>query len=1657
MKQKTHRLLSLLLCLVMVLGLLPATPAMASEPGGTEDNPVVCKTFDEFKAAMQGSAAFVKLAGGYFEATVTGSSIQNAVYTNGNKTLIVEGYNKFVPAEGDQSQINSLIAVGLNNNLTIQGTGQIEYWHENFLEAGAVICLEATGASLTVNGEVTIKGYHDGSNVHGRAIYATTGTVTINGGKFVGDDARNEGYTAESSVVTIKGDASLKVNGGTFMTGGSTQCDHGVYINTTGDVQLRAGTFQNNGITIDKNVTIADSGCFTGATIKTGIGYGETSVLSDWNQNVSVLKDKTVVLEYPYFIRDISATVTKPADGASPVFSATAGDDSYTVTVDRWYDGGTAESPNTMGVMSASDTFVAGQPYVVKVEFKPKEGYVILPGYSAAINGVDAVLVGSNTGTGAVYYRVAFTATAKKYSGTGSYNDPAVCTNFEAFKQAMENSTVTNVVLKGGDVVSKTDTIPEPADGKTTDAVICSGKNGSKVLILEGKTEFVGCPAIDSLINLSVGERLTIMGDGELNYKHDNFHEAGAVVELSGQGSGLTVKGNVTLRGKTTGGVGFHGRAIYATNGTVDIHSGSFWGGGDLGSHADQVISSAVSIIGNANLNINGGSFTPTEGSPKCALYLDTTGTVNLREGTFHGKGIVIKRGGTIEATGYFTGTEIKIGSSTVAHTENVSALAGNTVQLSFAQFIHDATITVTDPMSGQAPNTTSFTVGDSTYTVDKITWYDGGTVDNPGTKMDSGDKFVAGQTYIVDVYVKPTGNYIIPVSGFTATINGVSTNEAKSRNVNTGAGNYRVALTAQPNVLTGRVQFTSAANPGKPIGMVLVDGTVKDVNSTALNYQWQIKVDDTWLDVGTDRNYSPAAADLGRQIRVIITADGYEGSIVSGALTVAKAFNPASPSKAPDLEARQAGPSYTTLRVYTKAGQDYVWRDSQEADPKAINWSVNAFTKPADANYVDITGLTEGTTYYVYTRISETESTKAGVGVKYSSLLLKTPDFLQKVVLEGYTDYGDGNTIYIPVGQTVTINVEKYPADASTWSYFTFGDPSLSTYIYEVTDPTGQVQETMPTRIMLKGNNVGTGTLKAYYNGGMYDYGSWRVIVYDTLQAGQVTFTDKPAYDDISLYVGDSYTPTAPASGLLLPTEANDGRFEYRWYLYEGTDSISGSPYGTTTNNGYLSIDPETGKVTALSANRTGTHQPYVKLCLVDKEDTSKYQVVTEYKVTVASNGEIPVDGVTVVPTTTTMAPGTSMMPTAVVSPSNHTETGSVVWSKVSGSDSITIDPVTGKVTVSGSAVDGDTATIRATFGDKYGECVITVSTIKYGVTVTNGIAYVGAGTVITETMEGTKVSLKANDAPAGKVFDKWVVTTGDVIFANAANAETYFVMPGEAVAVEATYKDKIVLTDLSATVDAPVAGAMPDLTATVGGYGYTAKVEWWIKEGEVWTQVDDKPFVAGQEYSIYIEFYADYGYAFASEEALTATLNGKEATYEGYGGDHLVDYSIWVTVLTPVPENAATCTVAGNKAYYINEKTGDWFWDAEGVLPITDHDSVVIPATSHTASGDWQKSSTDHWKVCGCGTILDKAAHDYGDDNVCDTCGYTKTSGGNPTDPTDPTDPAEPTDPGQKPDSPETGDNSNLFLWAALLFVSGCGIFGATIYGKKKKENAE
>ena len=96
----------------------------------------------------------------------------------------------------------------------------------------------------------------------------------------------------------------------------------------------------------------------------------------------------------------------------------------------------------------------------------------------------------------------------------------------------------------------------------------------------------------------------------------------------------------------------------------------------------------------------------------------------------------------------------------------------------------------------------------------------------------------------------------------------------------------------------------------------------------------------------------------------------------------------------------------------------------------------------------------------------------------------------------------------------------------------------------------------------------------------------------------------------------------------------------------------------------------------------------------------------------------------------------------------------------------------------------------------------------------------------------------------------------------------------------------------------------------------------------------------------------------------------------------------------LTLVAAKAATCTTAGNSAYYTCDGCDKWFADATGSVEITDKTSVKIPAHGHTAGTEWKSDDTNHWHECSrCHDKKDEAAHDYGSDNVCDTCGYYKT----------------------------------------------------------------
>lgn len=230
------------------------------------------------------------------------------------------------------------------------------------------------------------------------------------------------------------------------------------------------------------------------------------------------------------------------------------------------------------------------------------------------------------------------------------------------------------------------------------------------------------------------------------------------------------------------------------------------------------------------------------------------------------------------------------------------------------------------------------------------------------------------------------------------------------------------------------------------------------------------------------------------------------------------------------------------------------------------------------------------------------------------------------------------------------------------------------------------------------------------------------------------------------------------------------------------------------------------------------------------------------------------------------------------------------------------------------------------------------------------------------------------------------------------------------------------------------------------------------------------------------------------------TYVKDQKEATCyeEGYTGDtYCKDCGAKIaegTVISAghkldkVEAKAATHEADGNIECYVCSVCGKLFKDVDATEEITIADTVI--AKGEHDYGDSYKSDTEnHWKECDCSSIIEKAAHDFGEctvtkeatateqgvrERICTVCGYKATeeipATGTVTEPTKTDDTSKPTTPNDKnqttennqsdtstkpenPSSPQTGDTSNLALWIVLMFVSAVGFGTATVLNRKKR----
>ena len=193
------------------------------------------------------------------------------------------------------------------------------------------------------------------------------------------------------------------------------------------------------------------------------------------------------------------------------------------------------------------------------------------------------------------------------------------------------------------------------------------------------------------------------------------------------------------------------------------------------------------------------------------------------------------------------------------------------------------------------------------------------------------------------------------------------------------------------------------------------------------------------------------------------------------------------------------------------------------------------------------------------------------------------------------------------------------------------------------------------------------------------------------------------------------------------------------------------------------------------------------------------------------------------------------------------------------------------------------------------------------------------------------------------------------------------------------------------------------------------------------------------------------NYTYTLQNDSGATSTLvtavsgNGESVSINGQ------DLSTGGSATVAIPDSGRTDIVVeiGAKTYTLtilrNSGTGDG-----------EH--------THSYGSEWKYDPDNHWHECSCGDKADKAAHDFkwvvdkkatatqkgSKHEECKVCGYKKTAVEIPATGT-PTEPGKPTG----TDYPQTGDNSDMILWIALLYISGGVLTGVMVFDKRKRHS--
>ena len=333
------RILSILLCLVMVVGLFPTMAFAADGSGattgsGTKSDPYCVSTYAEMKRLLQTQASYyIKVVGMDNDSSneyvpirrlIAGRDFESAeaaidIPSGANHHLEIATKIWFIadPLDEDKNIFSRLIDVESGSSLEITGTGSLRVEVNALTVKNAII--DNWGGELTIDGSVTLNGIQDfTTNVATRPIFIDGGITNIKGGYIYG----HNNMTATSNQVTsaisfgnnLANGTELNISGGTIKQvnnrtnrGNENSC--ALYVDNdkvANAIHLTSGTFEG-GMKMANGKPLSN-------LLAAGYQFNDMSTNTAFDGSVSKTKEKLTVIPAGVdstVIDNVSLTVKK--------------------------------------------------------------------------------------------------------------------------------------------------------------------------------------------------------------------------------------------------------------------------------------------------------------------------------------------------------------------------------------------------------------------------------------------------------------------------------------------------------------------------------------------------------------------------------------------------------------------------------------------------------------------------------------------------------------------------------------------------------------------------------------------------------------------------------------------------------------------------------------------------------------------------------------------------------------------------------------------------------------------------------------------------------------------------------------------------------------------------------------------------------------------------------------------------------------------------------------------------------------------------------------------------------------------------------------------------------------------------------------------------